>query len=92
MHDPWPTHMIVGRVAVTLEDALEVAQEPFGTFPFPAHPKIEHHRCARPALLPEIGLMIFASHLFGLNSHRRLIGLDIVSGQQFLSHRCADGP
>jgi hypothetical protein len=48
--------MIVGRVAVTLEYALEVAQESFGTFPFPIHPKVEHHLCARPTVLPEIGL------------------------------------
>ena len=92
MHDLGSTHMIVCRVAVTLEYALEVAQEPFGTFPFPAYPKIEHHRCARPTVLPEIGLVIFAPHPFGLNSHRRLIGLDIVSGHQFLSHRHADWP
>jgi hypothetical protein len=48
MHDLGSTHMIICRVAVTLEYALEVAQEPLGTFPFPTHPKVEHHLCARP--------------------------------------------
>ncbi len=52
--------MIVCRVAVTLEYAFEVAQESFGTFPFQAHPKIEHYHSTGPAVLPEIGLVIFA--------------------------------
>jgi hypothetical protein len=43
------------RIAITLEYALDVAQESFETFPFPAHPKVEHHRSARPAVLPEVG-------------------------------------
>jgi hypothetical protein len=50
MHDPGATNLIVCRVAVTLEYAFEVAQEPFGSFPFPAYPKIEHYHSARPAV------------------------------------------
>jgi hypothetical protein len=84
--------MIVCRIAITLEDALEVAQEPFGTFPFPAHAKVEHHRSARPAVLPEVGLVIFAFCTLRLYRNRRFIGLDIVSGYQLLSHRHGDGP
>ena len=38
------------------------------------------------------GLVIFATHAFRLNAHRRFIGLDIVAGQQLLSHCPADGP
>jgi hypothetical protein len=91
MPDLGSTHMIVCRVTVTLEYALEVAQEPFGTFPFPAHPEVEHHRSARPAVLPEIGLVIFAFCALRLDIDRRFIGLDIVSGQQLFSHRPADG-
>ena len=77
--------MIVRRIAVTLEYALEVAQEPFGTFPFPTQPEVEHHRSARPTILPEVGLVIFAWHPFGFNSHRDFIGLNVVSGQQLFS-------
>src|SRR6516165_4709236 len=92
MHDLGATHMIVCRIAVTLEYALEVAQEPFGTFPFPTQSEVEHHRSARPTVLPEVGLVIFASHPFGLNSHRGFIGLDIVPCQQLFSHGPGDGP
>jgi hypothetical protein len=51
--------MVVGRIAVTLEDAFEVAQEPFGTLPFPAEPEVEYqvdpayHRSARRQSLEE---------------------------------------
>jgi len=80
MHDPRTTHMIVGRVTVTLQDAFKVSQEPFGTFSLPAHPKIEHHCGPWPTVLPEVGLVIFAPHPFGLDPHRSFIGLDIVAG------------
>jgi hypothetical protein len=52
MYNLGATHMIVCPVAITLKYALEVAQEPFGTFTFTAHPEVEHHRSARPAVLP----------------------------------------
>jgi hypothetical protein len=36
-----------------LEDALEVAQEPFGAFSFATHSKVEEHQSSRPAVLPK---------------------------------------
>src|SRR5260370_36795846 len=92
MHNLGATHMIVCRIAIILEYALEVAQEPFGTFPFPAHPKVEHHRSARPAVLPEVGLVIFTFCALRLYVDRRLIGLDIIAGYQLLSHRHTNWP
>ena len=65
MHDVGAAHVIVSRVAVALEYALEVAQETPWTFPFPTHPEVEHHHSARLAVLPQIGLVIFATHGFG---------------------------
>ena len=55
VHDVGAADVIVGRVTVTLEDALEVAQETFGSLPFPAHAEVEHHHSTRPAVLPQIG-------------------------------------
>lgn len=43
------TDMVVGRKAVTLQYAFEVAQEPFRTFPFPTDSEVEHHRASRAA-------------------------------------------
>jgi hypothetical protein len=84
--------LLASRVTITLEDALKVAKETPRPFPFPAHPEVEDHHSTRPAVLPQIGLVIFATHAFRLNAHRRFIGLDIVAGQQLLSHCPADGP
>ena len=41
------TDMVVGRKAVTLQYAFEVALEPFRTFPFPTDSEVEHHRASR---------------------------------------------
>ena len=40
--------MIVGCIALTLEYAFKVAQEPFRIFPFPTDSEVEHHRASRP--------------------------------------------
>src|SRR6202023_4116927 len=69
VHDTLSTDMIVGSIAVTLEDPLEVTQEPFGTFSFPAHPKIENDWANRSAVFPEGSLVIFAPTLVHLHCH-----------------------
>src|SRR5258705_6386136 len=66
---------------------LEVTQEPFGAFPFPTHPKIEHHWATRPAVLPEVSLVIFASTIVHLHSHGRFVGLDIGTDGMTLTFR-----
>src|SRR5262245_62340190 len=91
MHDIGAAHVVVCRIAVTLEYALEVAQEPFGTFPFPAHPKIEHYPSARPAVLPEVGLVIFVSQPLALDSYRCFIGLVVAFGWHIFSNYPVDG-
>ena len=77
VHDLGSAHMIVNAVTVALESTLEVTQEPFGTLPFPTHPKIEHHWATRPAVLPEVSLVIFSPTIVHLHPHGRFIGLDI---------------
>jgi hypothetical protein len=77
MHDLGSTNMIVGPVTITLQDPLEVAQEPFGTFP--THPKVEDHCSTRSAVLPKVGLVIFSSAIVHLHAHRRFVGLDIIA-------------
>jgi hypothetical protein len=81
VHDALSTDMIVPSVAVALQQTLEVAQEPSGTFPFPAKPEVKHHRSTRPAVLPEVSLVIFAPTIVHLHSHGCFIGLDIGTAQ-----------
>ena len=58
--------LIVGAVAIALEDALEVAQEPLGTLSFPAKPKVKHYHSTWCAVLPKVGLVVFSSAIVHL--------------------------
>jgi hypothetical protein len=71
--------MIVGSVTVTLKDPFEVAQEPFGSFSFSTHSKLEHHRSLRTTVLPKIALMVLSSAIVHLHCHRGLVSLDIIA-------------
>jgi hypothetical protein len=90
MHDLGSADMIVGAVAIALEDALEVAQEPLGTLSFPAKPKVKHYHSTWCAVLPKVGLVVFASAVVHLHCHRGFVCLDIIPCEQFLTHRCAN--
>src|ERR1700722_10938910 len=92
MHEPFATDMIVSAVTVGLQDACKVAQELFGTFSLPTHSQVEDHRSARPAVLPEVSLMIFSPTIVHLHSNGRFIGLNVGAAQQLLAHRGADRP
>src|SRR5208282_4656367 len=81
VHELWATDMIVSAVAVALQQTLEVAQEPSGTFPLPPKRKVKHHRSTRPAVLPEVSLVIFAPSIVHLHSDGCFIGLDIGTAQ-----------
>jgi hypothetical protein len=81
VHDLWATDMIVSAVTVALEYALEVAQEPSGTFSFPAKPEVKDHRSDRMAVSPEVSLVIFAATIVHLHSDGCFIGLDIGTAQ-----------
>jgi hypothetical protein len=52
MHDIGATHLVVGRIAITLEDTLEVAQKPLRPFPFPTESELEDHRGTGSTVLP----------------------------------------
>jgi hypothetical protein len=67
MHHLGVTHMVVCRITIGLEYALEVAQEPLGTLSFSAHSKVEHRCCLGPAVSPHVSLMISTSCPSGLN-------------------------
>jgi hypothetical protein len=77
--DSGSADMIVSSVIVTLQDALEVAQEPFGSFPFATHSKVEDHRSSRPAVLPKVGLVVFPSAIVHLDIHRSFVRLNIIA-------------
>jgi len=58
------------RRAVRLQDAIKVAQELPRTLCTTIQLEIKYDRFARPAILPQIGLMILAFGSFGLDIDR----------------------
>jgi hypothetical protein len=73
--------MITSAVTVALQQTLEVAQEPLGTFPLPAKPEVKEYRSGWIAVLPEVPLVVFASTIVHLYSHGGFIGLDVGTAQ-----------
>ena len=72
-----PAHLFVGDIAVGLQQSFEISQKPLWPVPPPAQLKLEHHATSRPAVLPEISLMILPPPIVHLHVHRRFIRLDI---------------
>src|ERR1039458_7037868 len=54
MHQLRPTHAIVGLIAVGLQNAFPVFQEPFRTFTSSTHTEVEYRLAARLTVLPQI--------------------------------------
>ena len=79
VHQAFAAHLIVSPVAIALQPAGKVAQEALGPLPLAAQPEVEHHRAARVAVLPQVGLMVLASPVVHLHPHRRFIGLEVAS-------------
>jgi hypothetical protein len=64
------------------KDSIELPQELLRAIAFPTHAKVEDHRAAGGAILPQLGLMILAALVVHLDANRRLIGLDVAALKQ----------
>src|SRR5262249_31110665 len=64
----------------------KLPQELLGTFSTSSQTKVEDHGSPRPTVLPQVGLMIVPSPIAHLHRHRRFIGLQEASPQQFVLH------
>src|SRR5205085_12229978 len=82
MHDLGSAYLFISGVAITLQDAFELSQKSLGAVASTPEPKIEHYIAARPAVLPQVGLMVFASSVVHLHAHWRFICLDIRAADQ----------
>ena len=78
MHHLRPAHVIVGGIAVGLQNAFELSQEFLWPVAPSPQPEVEHHPASRPAVLPEIGLMVLAPPIVHLHIDRRFIGLNVT--------------
>src|SRR5215469_2259302 len=81
MNDPLPSDLVVSCITVCLQKPFKPSQEPFRPIPPTAGTEVKHYTSSRSPVLPEIGLMMFASAFLDLYLHRSLVGLDIATAQ-----------
>ena len=72
MYHSRPADLIVGRIAVSLENAFECSQKLLRSIAPTAQTEVEHHASSGSAVLPQIGLMISSAlaclHINGVSS------------------------
>src|SRR5664280_721225 len=61
MHQLRPAHVSVNDIAIGLQYSFELSQKLLRPFPSAPHAELEHYPASRPAVLPEIRLMILPS-------------------------------
>ena len=81
-HYPGSADLFVALVAIALEDAPIISEELGGTFPRPAHAKVEDDRSAGPAILELVALMVAAPGFVALHPNRGFVGLDVSAFEQ----------
>src|SRR5208337_2992137 len=86
MYHSRPADLIVGRVAVSLQNAFELSQEPLRSVPSTPQTEVEHHGCSGATVLPEIRLVILSPAFACLHIDRRFIRLDVSSANQLAPH------
>src|SRR5271165_64181 len=73
--------MIVSRIAVGLQDAIELLEKLLRSVAPASQAEVERNITSRSSVLPEVGLMILATAIVHLHIYRGLISLDITSTQ-----------
>src|SRR5664280_3501221 len=89
MYHSRPADLLVGGIAVSLENAFELSQEPPRSIAPTTQTEVEHHTSSGSAVLPQVGLMILSSSLAHLHIDRGFVRLNVTSADQFSPH-CGD--
>src|ERR1035438_4222079 len=83
MHHVATAHTVVCEIPVGLQNAFELAQEFLRTLAAAPHPKVKpkvkHDTASRPAVLPQVSLMVFPALIVHLHGNRCFIGLNVTS-------------
>jgi hypothetical protein len=77
VHQLRPADIVVGRIAIGLQNAFPLAQELARTLTPAAQTKVEHRLAARFSVLPQIRLVVFAAPIMHLHRNRSFISLYI---------------
>src|SRR5512133_2712206 len=81
MHHLRPAHVIVGAIAVGLQNALELSQKLLWPVAPPPQAEVEHHAAPRSAVLPQIGLMVLPPPIVHLHVYCRFISLNVSASE-----------
>src|SRR5664280_1919728 len=91
MHHLLSADTVVGRIAVGLQNALEVTQKAGRSFATASHAELEDRRTTRRSVLPQVALMICAPAIVGLHIDGCLIRLDVAPRKQLALDRSNHG-
>ena len=69
-----PADVVVGGIAVGLQNTIKLVEKLLRSFASTAEAKVEDHAAARCPILPKIGLMVPTATITHLHVCRRLIG------------------
>src|ERR1017187_5214325 len=79
MHDPRSADAIIGAITVGLQNAFELPQKLLWPVAPPPQTEVEHYAASRPAVLPQIRLMVLPPPIVHLHIYRRLISLNVTA-------------
>lgn len=86
MYHSRPTDLVIRFIAVGLENAFELSQEPFRPIASATQAEIEHHASSGATVLPEVRLVVLTSALACLHIDWGFIGLYVSSANQLSPH------
>src|ERR1039458_8657415 len=89
MYHSRPTDLVIRCIAVGLENAFELPQEPLRPIASTAKTEVEHHASSGSTVLPEVRLVVLTSALACLHIDWGFIRLNVTSADQFSPH-CRD--
>src|SRR5271165_6908969 len=89
MYHSWPTDLVIRCIAVGLENAFELSQEPLRSVAPATQAEIEHDASSGATVLPEVRLVVLPSALACLHIDRGFVRLNVASADQF-SPYCRD--
>src|SRR2546428_14080018 len=87
MYHSRPTDLVIRCIAVGLENAFELSQEPLRPLASASQAEVEHCGSSGATALPQIRLAILSPAFASLHIHRGFIGLYVSSADQLSPHR-----
>src|ERR1017187_8659443 len=86
MYHSRPTDLVIRCIAVGLENAFELSQEPLRPIASATQAEIEHHTSSGATVLPEVRLVVLSSALACLHIDWGFISLNVTSTNQLSPH------